>query len=792
MWRVWAACAAVAAGAFLGIAIDPVLAACAACCAAAAAAAAWLLQRRAVVPLLCCAAGLLRGAAAERPEFDPRIDAALADPTLDRGGREAVLVQGTIESTAGRPGGISAVVRLERAEARPGDAPLPSHSRILLWAPAAELARGDRMRAYARLHELERPLNPGEPERDLSLRAIAYRASTDDPPVVLARGPPLWRAIARLRTRFVRRCEDLCATRARAGLVAALGVGDRSLIAPDEDEVLSRSGLVHLLSSAGLHLAAVAAVVRFCARRVWLRGPWASRVRAAAVASACALPPIVAEVLVLGAPWPAVRAGIGATLALAASMLGRRGDGLTTLAFAIAACALVDPASTHDVALQLSAAGVFGLIVLAGPLRELIPIGPLPRPAEHLLRLACATAAATLCTAPLIAAHFHRVSLVSVAANTVGLVPGLAAIPIASFAAPLDAIAPTIALPLFWAADLLAAATVWAAGAFAAIPVATIETPAPSVVAAVLFWVGAILLARLPGSRAPPMRTRLLRAAIPFAAFACVAAAGAAKARWSDELSVTFLAVGQGDAAVVRLPGGRALLVDAGGDLRGDEGSRAGRIVAAALAELRVPRIDLAILTHPHPDHGGGFFAVFDRVPVRELWTTGESGPNHLGDRVRAAAAQHGARVVVPAAGAYEQPHGVRLEVLRSRFDPRRGPNDNSLVVRVVFGEVAILLAGDVEALAEAELAQSGSDLRAEVLKAGHHGSATSSTEAFLSHVRPSHVVYSVGLRNPFGFPSPDVAARAHAAGATVWRTDRGAVTATTDGRTLHLEQFSR
>jgi competence protein ComEC len=397
-----------------------------------------------------------------------------------------------------------------------------------------------------------------------------------------------------------------------------------------------------------------------------------------------------------------------------------------------------------------------------------------------------------LCTAPLLASYFHRVSLVSVAANTVGLLPGLAAIPIASFAAPLDFVAPALALPLFWAADLLAGATMWTAGAFASLPAATVATSSPSILVALLFWTFALLLSRWPASRSTAPSTRLLRAGVAFAVFACVAAAGAAKARWTDEMSVTFLGVGQGDAAIVRLPGGRALLVDAGGDLRGEDGSRAGRIVAAALAELRVASIDLAILTHPHPDHGGGFFTVLDRVPVRELWTTGESGPNHLGDRVRAAAAAHGTRLVVPEPGSYEQPHGVRLEVLRSRFDPRRGTNDNSLVVRLVHGDVAVLLAGDVEALAEAELSQSGLDLRADVLKAGHHGSATSSTEAFVSRVRPRHVVYSVGLRNPFGFPSADVAARARTAGATVWRTDRGAVTATTDGRTLRVEQFSR
>ena len=238
---------------------------------------------------------------------------------------------------------------------------------------------------------------------------------------------------------------------------------------------------------------------------------------------------------------------------------------------------------------------------------------------------------------------------------------------------------------------------------------------------------------------------------------------------------------------MVQLPDGGALLIDGGGDLRGrtDVPDPAGRIVLSALAEMGIRKLDAVVLTHPHPDHAGGLFAVLDRVPVGELWTTGEPGPGNVGDAVRARAALRAVPQKIPERGAVEMREGVRIEVLRSGFRTDRSANDNSMVLRLVHGRVAILLAGDVEAVAEAELAQSGSDLRADLLKAGHHGSATSSTEAFLSRVRPAHVVFSVGAHNPFGFPSPDVAARTRAAGARTHRTDRGAVRAVSDGATL-------
>ena len=811
-----AACAVFAAAAYLGLGRDSGLAIALACSAAVAGGLAAVRWRPAAAFALCAALGFLRGGSTGKPARDGALDTALLDPTLDRGGREPVRLEGTVLEAEPRPRGLSVVLRIERLEPRPGDPlhdPADRPLALVLVERSPVVGRGARVGLFARLREPPRALNPGERDRrrDLSLRGIAYQGSADSAEV-LTPAPPPWQLVAELRARFTRRCAEVCTTPARAGLVAALGAGDRSLIPPEVEEDLAASGLVHLLASSGLHLAVVALLVRWAAKRLWLRGPWAGRARAAAVASLCAAPAIAAEVLLLGAPWPAVRAGIGAGLALSADLCGRRADGLTALFAAAAACALLDPAATHDLALQLSVAGVAGMLVLADPLRDFLP-RPLPlvpgpgrfsqiagRVAEHAVRLACATAAATLCTGPLIAAAFHRVSLASVAANTIGLAPGLLAIPIASLAVPVHALFATGALPLFWAADHLAGVTLLAASGFAALPYARIVVAAPAPWTALLWWTAALLLAGWPaplaaGSRPrrPAPRTRIRRALLPACALLCTGFVHAASPSLSSSLRVTFLAVGQGDAAVVQLPGGRALLVDGGGDLRGlappgtDVGSR---IVLPALAELGVSRLDAIALTHPHPDHGGGLFAVLDQLPVGELWVTGEAGPGQLGDLLRERARARGVPVRQPTPGAMQM-GGVRIEILRSGWHPARSTNDNSLVLRLVHGELAILLAGDVEALAEAELAQSGRDVRADVLKAGHHGSRTSSTEAFLRAVRPAHVVFSVGAHNPFGFPHPEVVDRVRSSGAAAWRTDGGAITAISDGHTMELRQIA-
>ena len=676
------------------------------------------------------ALGLLRGAAHERP-------ADLAPPA------EPIEVEARLLSSEG-------LVQLPQG--------------LALLRLRGEAHRGDRLRLWAWLHRPPPQLNPGGRDRraTLAVRGISLEGNADLLAVV-ERGPPFWRWLDGLRARFAARAEQICSSRDRAGLVAALAVGDRSMLSREAEDELSASGLVHLLASSGLHLAAVIWLVRLLGKGLWLRTPWAASLRASVVGAALALPFAAAEVLLLGAPWPAVRAGVGAAVALLGSALARRGDGLTTLALGGAACALLDPAATHDLALQLSVAGISGLLVLARPLREMLPL-PLPpaaaplwrRGAEHLLRLGCATAAASLCTAPLLAAAFHRVSIVSVAANALALLPGLLAIPIATALVVVDA------LPLWFIADGLAGFTLAAARGFASLPFATVALATPGALAALLWYAGAVFLSQ-----------RKLR----FTGGAWAAVALLALSHAPETMRITFLAVGQGDATLVQFPGGGAMLVDAGGDLRWpgrfDPGARD---VIPALAELGVSRLDLVVLTHPHPDHAGGLLSVLDRVPVGELWMTED--PDPIASQIRA----HAKAPIKP-------PHeteisGVRIEV-HSHYQPGRSINDNSIVLRLVHADVAVLLAGDVEALAESELAQH--DLRAALLKAPHHGSRTSSTEAFLRRVDPQAVVYCVGAGNSFGFPHADVLARTHA---QLFRTDEGAVIAESDGHRLTVYRF--
>jgi competence protein ComEC len=253
-------------------------------------------------------------------------------------------------------------------------------------------------------------------------------------------------------------------------------------------------------------------------------------------------------------------------------------------------------------------------------------------------------------------------------------------------------------------------------------------------------------------------------------------------ARAADgRLHLVVIDVGQGDGMLLLSPSGRSLLVDAGGsrDGRFDPGERC---VAPELWHRGVHRVDALVVSHPHPDHVGGARFLLHAFRVAEIW----EGPAPLRDLAwrsgRSGSDEARASRVTVAEGMEREWDGVRIAV-RGPRRPVRPPvavrNEDSVVLDVGLGEVHLLLPGDV--LGEA--ADALSLPPAFVVKVPHHGSRASSSPAFVSRVAPRLAVISVGARNPFGHPHPEVVERYRKAGALVLRTDRdGTVEVTTDG----------
>ncbi len=256
-------------------------------------------------------------------------------------------------------------------------------------------------------------------------------------------------------------------------------------------------------------------------------------------------------------------------------------------------------------------------------------------------------------------------------------------------------------------------------------------------------------------------------------------------------LTVCFLDVGQGDCAVVQTPGGHVLVVDSGGASETDDQGR--RTLLPYLRSKGIRRIDALLLTHPDADHIGGASTVLRRMDVRKLLINDVPAVDPIFRQVLSTARERGVEIVKVARGMrLEFDDSVTAEVVgppAGRKPLWQHPDNNaSLVVRLSFGSTRFLLTGDAEAEAEQELLSSGVDLRADVLKVGHHGSKTSTTDAFLARVNPQAAVVSAGRANRFGHPHPDVVARVAERRMSIFRTDRdGAITCESDGKQIAI-----
>jgi competence protein ComEC len=556
-----------------------------------------------------------------------------------------------------------------------------------------------------------------------------------------------------------------------AAIVRALLIADTRGLSPEIRERFADAGLVHVLSISGLHVAIVGGALLLVFEAV--RWPMAvGRVAAVLIT--------VVYVLAIGAPPAAARS---ATLFAAISLTRLWQRPVSPWGtFALGALVpLLEPRTVLHLGWQLSVSGYAGILVSGRLARRVVPERWRGWRAG-LARDISAGVLTTLTTAPLIAWHFGRLSLVSPLSN-------LAASPVVAILQP--ALFVAMLSPVAWLSQFVADAarpllrTLDAtASAAASLPGAAVVV-APTATAALLTGIGTVAVLA-----AAWRRHWVTPAVIAMGCIGLLAWAPQAVHRSSGEMELHLLDVGQGDAIAIRSPRGRWVLVDAG---RSWSSGDAGRATVIPYLRRRGGPLAALILTHPHADHIGGAASVTRALRPATVYDAAFVAGSATYRTLLHEVARVGARWQRVRPGETLDVDGVAIEFLAPDSAwtvSLADPNAASTVVRVRYGNVRMLLTGDAEAAGEAWLlARNPEGVRAEVLKVGHHGSRTSSTPEFVDAVAPRLALVSVGVGNMYGHPSPEVMERLTAGGATVLRTDQlGAILLRTDGARIAVE----
>lgn len=718
-----------------------------------------------------------------------------ADPRVD----EPLVLEGRLLSDATLTES-GATLHLAVSAVSFGAWPEPAAGGVLLNVAGSMVAdrvgewrAGRTVRMAASLRRPAIYLNRGVPdaERALARRGVTLVGSVKSGALVevVQNGRPWDEGAAAVRARVRRAMARHVGPHAplSAAIGTAILIGDRASLTPEVEERLVEAGTYHVVAISGGNIALLTGAV--------IAVLWALRVRFA-WAAAIAIAVIAIHAWIIGGGSSVVRATVMAALYLALRLIDQRTAAVNAVALGAILMLVVDPLEIASAGFWLTF-GATSALVAAASRWPASGHGWWHAP----LLISAGSLAVELVLAPVSALVFQRVTLAGLVLN-LGAVPSMALVQGAGSATVLAAWLgwESLADASGLATHLGAAALIESARLVDLAPWATWRVPSPSWTALALYYAGAAgwwFVSRPPiDSRWRRLASRALAAgSLALWAWTVVSPASLVRMRGDGRLHVAMLDVGQGDALLARLPNGRTLAIDSGGVRSGVAFDIGDRVLGPALRAMGLRRLDYLAITHGDPDHIGGAASLVRDFTPFEIWAGVPVEHHQAEEALRTAASearstwrwlQRGDRL---AAGEVElRVHHPPLP----DWDRQRVRNDDSLVLELRFGRVSVLLTGDISSAVERDILSRLDLLPIVVLKAPHHGSATSSSQALLAHTRPRAVLIGAGRGNLYGHPNPAVLERYATVGAEIFRTDRdGQIELVTDGEQVSVRTFT-
>lgn len=751
------------------------------------------------VPLGCLLAGTSLGISAARAAYRPALLGWFDAREAELRDAPAVLEGVLRDDAAVTPAGVSVLVAIHK----------PARGGVRLSiAGGAALDHVDEWRAGRAVRMpalLRRPTSYGDPGLPDETRALARRGVVLIGTVksaalveVVSRGGAIDQMAASARAWARRHLARYigCWSAQSGAIAAAILIGDRSGLSDADERRLQEAGTYHVIAISGGNIAILTAIL-LVLLRVLQAGPNLS--------AALVILALVFYGQIASGGASVSRAITAACVYLAGRMLDHRGPPLNILAVAGTSALAVSPLAAFDGGFILSFGATLGILVGAprlwshfrtkhehattGMWRRLLAT----KAWAAVAGLFIATLCAEIALAPASAVLFSRITVA-------GLLLNFAAIPLMTVVQA-AAMATLAAAPMSdrlasgcgYVAHIASTGLVRSAGFVEIAPWLSRDVVPPAWWLVSLYYASCVVL--LTWKR----RARVAVAAVTcagllmFASPRIVTQAGIAPPV-AGMLRVVFLDVGQGDATFVRLPDGHTLLVDAGG-LPGSTFDMGERVLAPALRALGVRRIDTLVLTHGDPDHVGGAPAIVRGFRPGAVWEGVPVPPHPALREIAALAATSGMSWRTVVAGDRERAGGVEIRVLHPPlpdWERQRVRNDDSIVLELRMEDVSIVLPGDIAKEGERAVTPLLATAPITILKAPHHGSATSSSLPFLEAAHPSAVIFSEGRGNRFGHPAPVVVQRYRDRHALIFRTDQdGAIVVDTDGHRVSFNTWS-